>query len=272
VKHFIFSRIMPVTHPLVQILRIPAFEDNYLWLIHNESDAVVVDPGDPTPILRTLDELDLHLTAILCTHHHGDHVGGNLTLMDHCGPLPIFGPANEPIPGRTVAVQEGDVLDLTVGSVEVLSVPGHTRGHLAYRLGNALFCGDTLFALGCGRLFEGSAEDMWTSLQKLRALPEETAVYCAHEYTLANLAFARHVDPENPELKARALIEEAKRQHQQPTVPSSLARERQTNPFLRADEAALRESAERWAGRPLDTPLEVFATLREWKNNFKAPA
>lgn len=257
-----------MTNQPAQILCIPAFQDNYLWLIHQGKDAAVVDPGDPTPILRALEELQLKLVAILNTHHHPDHVGGNQTLIDHCGPLAVFGPAAEPIPGLNHPVQGGDRCALKLGDFEVLSVPGHTRAHLAYRLGHALFCGDTLFALGCGRLFEGSPEEMFASLARIAALPGDTLVYCAHEYTLSNLAFALEVDAQNPALQERSIKETTKRNNYLPTVPSLLSEEKKTNPFLRCEDAAVRASAERWAGHALDTPLAVFTALRAWKNNF----
>jgi len=249
---------------------VPAFQDNYLWVIHDRQRAVLVDPGDAGPVADFLRRHALRLEAILCTHHHGDHVGGVLRLQEAFGPVPVFGPAGESIPGRTQALRDGAELALAMGSVQVLEVPGHTAGHLAYLWGRHLFCGDTLFALGCGRLFEGSPAQMLTSLSRLAALPDDTLVHCAHEYTLSNLAFALRVDGDNPALRSRGVRERARREAGEATVPSLLAEERATNPFLRSGEPALRASAEAWAGRPLAQPLEVFAALRAWKNEFRA--
>jgi hydroxyacylglutathione hydrolase len=255
------------------VLAVPAFKDNYLWLIHDGQHAAVVDPGDSGPILEALADHKLALTAILLTHHHADHIGGVAQLLASF-PVPVFGPRNDGIDGLTQALAEGDRiavpgLDL---ELDVLDVPGHTRGHIAYvrRHGQHwLFCGDTLFAGGCGRLFEGTPAQMVDSLSKLAALPEDTLVYCAHEYTLSNLRFAQAVDPGNPELELRIADEHAKRAAGLPTVPSSIGLEKATNPFLRYQEGAIAGSLER-AGKlaPGAPPVQAFAALREWKNNF----
>jgi hydroxyacylglutathione hydrolase len=243
------------------IIAIPAFTDNYIWLIRKGGDAVVVDPGDAAPVLDHLAREKLALRAILTTHHHADHVGGVPALVERF-PVPVFGPARESIPARTTALREGDRVD----------VPGHTAGHIAYVGdigGPVVFCGDTLFAAGCGRLFEGTPEEMWDSLSKLARLAPATRVYCAHEYTLANLAFAAAVEPASAAIAARTAVEAAKRREGLPTLPSTIGDERATNPFLRADLAVPRRAAESHAGRPLATPVASFAVLREWKNGFR---
>ena len=225
-------------------------------------------------MLAYLDAHGLALTAILTTHHHPDHVGGVAALLERF-PVPVFGPGGEKIPGRTHVVGDGTAVQVPglALSLTGLDVPGHTAGHIAY-FGDvagtpSLFCGDTLFAGGCGRLFEGTPGQMWASLSKLAALPAATHVYCAHEYTLANLAFALAVEPGNAELRTRHAAEAAKRARGEPTVPSTLGAERATNPFLRAAVPAVRAAAERHAGRALPTDVEAFAELRAWKNVFQ---
>jgi hydroxyacylglutathione hydrolase len=255
------------------IIPIPAFADNYIWLLREGSAGVVVDPGDAGPVIAHLARENLELTAILATHHHGDHVGGIRALLDRW-PVPVFGPANETIPGRTRALAEGDAI--TVPGIElelsVLDIPGHTAGHIAYvARGHAsplLFCGDTLFAAGCGRLFEGTPMQMVASLAKLSALPDATLIYCGHEYTLANLRFAAEVEPANASVAERRGREKAKRDRGLPTLPSTIGDEHATNPFLRTGRAAVRSAAERHAGRALDDPVAVFAEIRSWKNVF----
>lgn len=257
-----------------RIRPIAAFSDNYIWLIEDGQHAVVVDPGDAEPVIHALDADGLCLSAILLTHHHRDHVGGVLDLLDHRR-VPVYGPAMEVLPACDVALTESDIVTLNQPaiSLRVIDVPGHTAGHIAYT-GTindqaVLFCGDTLFVAGCGRLFEGTPAQMLASLDKLAALPDETSVYCAHEYTLSNLRWAVAVDPTNPalaKLQAHAL---SRRAANQPTVPSQMAIEKQCNPFLRARQPAVAEAAAHWAARPLTEPSEVFAALREWKNGFK---
>jgi len=265
----------PSDKPL-SVLAVPAFNDNYLWLIHDGRHAAVVDPGDAQPILAALDANGLTLVAILLTHHHADHVGGVQTLLRHFD-IPVFGPAGEDIAGVSQALKEGGTatvpqLGLTLS---VLDVPGHTSGHIAYvAQGHPwLFCGDTLFAGGCGRLFEGSPAQMVDSLAKLSRLPSGTQVYCAHEYTVSNLRFALAVEPDNPALIARMASEQAKRERQQATVPSTIALENATNPFLRYQQATIIASLQA-SGRLDDQarqadPVAAFAALREWKNNFR---
>jgi hydroxyacylglutathione hydrolase len=246
---------------------IPAFNDNYLWLMVRGARAAVVDPGDAEPVLRRLQQRELKLEAILVTHHHGDHVGGVAALARATGAR-VFGPRREAIPLRDVALGAGDRIEVLGVGFDVLDVPGHTLGHIAYHAPSLrlLFCGDTLFAAGCGRLFEGTAEQMADSLARLAGLPADTRVYCAHEYTLSNLRFARTVEPDNDVLRLRQQACIALRERGAPTVPSTMAEELATNPFLRGDSPAVRRAAETRAGRPLATPAAVFAVLREWKN------
>lgn len=253
----------------MEIVPIRAFRDNYIWAIREGGHAAVVDPGDAAPVGEYLAAEGLRLGAILVTHHHQDHAGGIDAL---CSPVqvPVYGPAAEPIPGVTVRLAEPQSIRVPGIGVEfaVLDVPGHTCGHVAYYGANVLMCGDTLFGCGCGRLFEGSPAQMWRSLRKLAALPADTHVYCAHEYTEANIEFALAVEPGNRALRNRADAVHARRAAQLPTVPSTLAEERATNPFLRCTEPAVIEAAARFRGRKLDDPVEVFASIREWKDDF----
>lgn len=262
---------MPIVHP------VPAFEDNYLWVIHDDRDAVAVDPGDADAVAAYLRERALTLRAILVTHHHGDHAGGIGGLLDAFGAsIPVYGPAGESIAGVGIRCREGDTVALPAPDVEltVLDVPGHTAGHIAYletRRG-WLFCGDTLFAAGCGRLLGGTAEQMQPSLARLRALPADTQVFCAHEYTLANLRFALAVEPDNARLVERQERESRKRAQGQPTLPSTIGIERDTNPFLRWDAPTVESAVRRaFPGKiaPNAAPHLVFAALREWKNAFR---
>ena len=258
----------------LHILTVPAFNDNYLWLIHDGEHAAVVDPGDAAPVRAALAAHNLRLTAILLTHHHADHIGGVPALLQEWQ-APVFGPRNDGIALVTDALDEGDRVRLEGLGLEldVIEVPGHTLGHIAYvarRDGpDWLFCGDTLFGAGCGRLFEGTPRQMAASLAKLAALPDDTLVYCAHEYTMSNLRFAQAVEPDNGALAARVESDAALRAAGQPTIPSLIGVERATNPFLRCDQAGIVHSLVE-AGRlaPGAAPLETFAALREWKNTF----
>jgi hydroxyacylglutathione hydrolase len=259
--------------PALQVRPVPAFSDNYVWLIHGLRDArrvAVVDPGDAEPVLAALDTDDLQLDSILVTHHHGDHVGGVQALLERF-PVPVYGPAAERIPGRTAALTDGESVDLPgLGLIfAVLDVPGHTAGHIAFHGHGALFCGDTLFSAGCGRLFEGTPDQMLGSLDRLQSLPADTLVYCAHEYTASNLRFALAVEPANADLVAHADLVAQLRERGRPTVPTTLALERRINPFLRTRLPGVRAAAERRAGRTLASDAEVFATVRQWKNEFR---
>jgi hydroxyacylglutathione hydrolase len=257
----------------MKLIALPAFSDNYLWLWQQDLLAVVVDPGDAAPVLQALAKEGLKLAAILVTHHHADHVGGVRELHLATG-AQVFGPAREDVPAPFTPVMQGDALELLGQSVEVLDVPGHTAGHVAYFLPNAapspvLFCGDTLFSGGCGRIFEGTPAQMLASLERMSALPGDTRVCCAHEYTLSNLRFARAVEPANAPLAAYQAQCEALRAQGTPTLPSNLALERRVNPFLRSREAAVVQSVAFSRGADPQDPVAVFAALRQWKNEFR---
>jgi hydroxyacylglutathione hydrolase len=253
----------------IEIVPIPAFRDNYIWCLRDETHAVVVDPGDAAPVFAYLDREHLELSAILATHHHNDHVGG-IGALTRSHPVPVYAPFDERIDCVTNRVGEGDIVRIPSFQLElrVLEIPGHTLTHIAYYGSNMLFCGDTLFACGCGRLFEGTPRQMLTSLAKLAALPEHTRVYCGHEYTQSNVRFGRTVDPSNPFLEAWEHEANDLRRRQQPTLPSSLAREKRGNPFLRCEEPVIAAAACRESGQALADPVAVFAALREWKNHF----
>ena len=258
---------------MLQVTPVRAFTDNYIWLIHSPRDTgnvVVVDPGDAAPVRRALDADGLTLAAILLTHHHADHVGGVADLLQTY-PVPTFGPAGEALPCNPKRLREGDEVDLsTLGlRFDVLDVPGHTSGHIAYVGHGAVFCGDTLFSGGCGRLFEGTAEQMAGSLAKLAALPDDTAVYCAHEYTVSNLLFGLAVEPDNGESREYLEKCQSRRARDEATVPSNMRQERNVNPFLRCHQETVKQAAEARAGRRLNR-IEVFAVIRQWKDGFRA--
>lgn len=253
------------------IIALPAFKDNYIWTVHSldGTEVIVIDPGDPKPVFDYLQKNKLKLRAILVTHHHWDHSGGVRALVDHFNSVEAFGPLKEKVDGITHFLKEGDEIHLpTFPSFKVLDIPGHTLGHIAFFNEHMLFCGDTLFSCGCGRVFEGSAEQMVTSLNKLKALPSQTQVYCGHEYTLANIAFAQQVEPHNIMLEKRRIFVEDLRQRGLPSLPVSLAEELATNPFLRCEEKDVIDSVQKYAGITLDDPISVFAHLRQWKNTF----
>jgi len=254
---------------MLAIHGVPAFADNYIWVIENGRDAVAVDPGDDEPVEAFLAERGLRLAAILATHHHADHVGGLPELAGHWR-CPTFGPAREVKAALDTRLAEGDRVTVPgVGlALETLDIPGHTAGHIALAGDGVLFCGDTLFACGCGRLFEGTPAQMVASLAKLARLPGGTRVYCGHEYTLANIRFAEAVEPGNRKLAERKAREQAKRAQGLPTLPSTLDEELATNPFMRCSEPEVVAAAEARAGRRLEGPVEVFAEIRAWKNAF----
>jgi hydroxyacylglutathione hydrolase len=259
---------MPNTESL-QVIPLRAFKDNYVWTLRKNGVAAVVDPGEARPVLDYLASENLRLVAILATHHHQDHVGG-IAELRAVHPAPVYGPRGEPITTLTHPVAGGDTVTLAELELafEVLDIPGHTRAHVAYYGANMLFCGDTLFACGCGRAFEGTPQQLYASLQKLVALPDETLVYCGHEYTLANIGFAKAVEPQNASLLERERDDAKLREQNRPTLPSTIGREKATNPFLRVRERAVIESANKYLGSRASDPAGVFAALRQWKNQF----
>lgn len=252
---------------MLNIKSIPAFNDNYIWLIENsDRRCAVVDPGDATPVLTYLKEHELSLEAILITHHHNDHIGGVAELVRQFPSVNVVGPANEPVPTLTHAVDAGDQIELFDEIFFVLGLEGHTSGHIGYVGDGKLFCGDVLFSAGCGRVFEGTMEQMHNSLSKLAALPEETEVYCAHEYTTSNLAFALAVEPDNSQLQQYRDEVNRLRAQNKPTLPTTIRREKWINPFLRTDQPSVIRSV---SNRTSQTdPLAIFTALREWKNEF----
>lgn len=256
---------------MLKIHAVNAFQDNYIWLIQAEHSrqVLIVDPGDATPVLKALDRLGLIPAALLITHHHADHVGGISELLSHFN-VPVYGPARERIPHITHPVAEQDEIKIGPGfpTIRVFDTPGHTAGHICYFTENKLFCGDTLFAGGCGRLLGGTAPALFASLERIKQLPADTELYCAHEYTQANLRFAKAVDADNVALQQRIRAVEALRAQNKASVPSLLADEQATNPFLRSDSRAIKRAAEQFAGRPLNDAEAVFTTLRRWKDQF----
>lgn len=256
----------------MKLIPLPAFTDNYIWLLHDEHQALVVDPGDAQAVLEALQRLDLQLKAILVTHHHADHTGGVAALRYVTG-ASVFGPAREAIPEPLTRLRHGDRVQALGLDFSVLEVPGHTAGHIAYYGADVdgtalLFCGDTLFSAGCGRLFEGTPAQMLASLELLASLPEDTRVCCAHEYTLGNLAFARAVDPTNEVLRDYADTARERRLAQLPTLPTTLLLERQINPFLRTREPTIIGAAQGFDPSAREA-ADVFAALRTWKNEFR---
>jgi hydroxyacylglutathione hydrolase len=261
-------------HTHIQIIPIPAFEDNYIWLLHNRLSALVVDPGDAAPVLETLNKIKLSLAYILITHHHADHVGGVDALINAFPKVQVFAPKNEQYTFIHTAVSEPDCITLPIFNknglplqFNVINVPGHTLDHIAYNSNDMLFCGDTLFSAGCGRLFEGTHLQMYHSLQKLAKLPKETLIYCTHEYTLKNVQFALTIEPNNIALQKRFLEVKTLREQQKPSLPSTLAIELATNPFLRCD--VLVNNYHALTNNNLTyTAIDKFAEIRSKRNVY----
>jgi hydroxyacylglutathione hydrolase len=271
-----------LANTLLQFKQIPAFQDNYLWVIQQDSVAWAVDPGDASPIIQLLEKETLTLGGILITHHHNDHIGGVEQLLQwsqskNKEAIPVIGPRHQNIKNITLHVQDGDSVSLFPEvSVQVLSVPGHTLSHIAYFLPASpavavprLYCGDTLFSCGCGRLFEGSPEQMYQSLQKFAALPDQTLVCCAHEYTLSNIRFAQTIEPTNTALTDWAKKATQLRASSIPTVPTTIGFEKQVNPFLRCDLSEIQHVATQQANYPIQIGSQTLAIIRKMKDEFK---
>ena len=256
----------------MELTPLHAFSDNYIWMMRVGSSAWVVDPGEAMPVMEVIRRHQLQLEGILITHHHSDHTGGVEALCSSTGAL-VHGPAGETMPPKCIPHVEGDAIDVMGTSFEVIDVPGHTAGHIAY-VGRpndeapVLFCGDTLFSAGCGRVFEGTPAQMHQSLRKLSALSADTRVCCAHEYTLSNLRFAQAVEPNNPAVQAHVQQCLAWREQQRPTLPSTMGLEQRINPFLRVEQPEVQAAAMGYDASTQPNPVSVFSTLRQWKNAF----
>lgn len=255
---------------MLKVTPIKAFSDNYIWAITapGSSVAVVVDPGESAQVLSWLEEQQLELAAILITHKHSDHTAGVMELSFAFPNVVVYGPANEPIRGIKKRLSEGDTvqIDGLPLTLNVMELPGHTEGHIAYYGDGGIFCGDVLFGGGCGRLFGGTAEQMHHSLSRIRDLPGDTAVYCAHEYTLDNLGFGKWVEPENGELDRRIEATKQLLAQDEQSVPFSISLELETNPFLRLNTPSVKRAAEKYVGKTLEEGTEVFAAVRNWKD------
>ena len=254
---------------MLNIIPIPAFEDNYIWLLHNNRDAVVVDPGDAAPVIATLQKLNLTLTAILITHHHSDHINGVADLLRYQQapvPIPVYAPQYERFDFEHIKLADGDKIDLPkiAQNFRVMWLPGHTLGHIAYFNDDHLFCGDTLFGAGCGRLFEGTPAQMLASLARLKALNGNTKVFCTHEYTAKNIAFALTLEPDNADLLARASAVKQLRSQNLPSLPSTIALELATNPFLRCNQASIIKNSQ----TQNQAELSVFTAIRTLRNHY----
>lgn len=254
---------------MITIVPIRALKDNYIWMMTaSNKNAWVVDPGDAAPVIDALEKNGLTLASILITHHHHDHSGGLIDLINYAGNIPVYGSHASPIKHITHHVKDNDKISCASTQFRVIEIPGHTLDHIAYYGDNALFCGDTLFSVGCGRIFEGTPTQMHNSLTKLTNLPDNTKIYCGHEYTAANLKFAHHVDPDNKNILAKMTQAHDLLNTTGCTLPSLLAEEKKTNPFLRCHEKTIIDSVEKYVKRKLTNTVETFACLREWKNNF----
>lgn len=252
------------------IFPIAAFNDNYIWAWVDEvkKSAIIVDPGDAVPVLTFLDQKYLTLKAILVTHRHYDHIGGISKLLSVFPEALVFSHKDEQIEQTTQFVLNNDVIHIDQYEFRVIAIPGHTLGHVAYYSKPALFCGDTLFTNGCGRIFEGTVEQMFLSLKALMMLPDDTQIYCGHEYTLANIKFSLLVDPHNIALQKRLIDVKKMRSENKPTVPSSLKLEKETNPFLRCTDPSIVNNVSHYAKKQLNSEVDIFSELRQWKNVF----
>ena len=252
---------------MLVVKSIPAFSDNYIWLIqNNENHCAIVDPGEAAPVLDYLQQHNLILETILITHHHADHIGGISELLRHYPKLNVVGPEREPIPTLTHSVTGSEQFELFGKTFMVLDLPGHTKGHVGYLGDGKLFCGDVLFSAGCGRIFEGTPEQMFESISKIAALPEDTLIYPAHEYTSSNITFALAVEPDNQHLLLYRDDVNRLRADNLPTLPTTLMQEKQVNPFLRTKEPSIVRSV---TNRTFDTSaIAIFAALRKWKDDF----
>ncbi|MBY4677255.1 hydroxyacylglutathione hydrolase [Marinobacterium arenosum] len=257
---------------MFQVTPIPAFNDNYIWLLQREGEqrVVVVDPGDAAPVERYLQHQQLQLAAILITHHHADHTGG-VSQLTAQRDIPVYGPASSPFKGISHPLRDGDRIEVLGLPLQITEVPGHTLDHISYLQAEGsgqLFCGDTLFLAGCGRLFEGSAAQMLAAMHYFKGLPDSCEVYCTHEYSLANLAFAAAVEPDNRDIQQAIRHCQLLRNDNQPTLPSNIATEKRVNPFMRSDQPAVVQAAERFQAGAGASEEAVFAAIREWKNQF----
>ncbi len=255
----------------VKIHAIPALKDNYIWLLQAENSArtLIIDPGDEKPLIQYLKQQQLEPAAILITHQHYDHVDGIRPFLKYCS-VPVYGPKNDLIPAITHPLSGMDklLIDSEFSPVSIIDIPGHTSGHIAYQFAENLFCGDTLFASGCGRLLGGTAEQLFDSLTKLSLLPSGTKIYCGHEYTQANLRFASVVEPNNTQIQQRIIEVAAIRKQGKMSLPSTIELELACNPFLRCDQIDVITAAQQFAGGTLSSPLQVFKALRLWKDTF----
>jgi len=256
---------------MLNIHPIPAFNDNYIWLIEQPESRriLIVDPGDARPVIQAIEQQQFIPVALLITHHHHDHIGGIKQLIERYK-VPVYGPQIPTITNITHPVKAGDklIIDPDFPNITILDISGHTAVHLAFLFEDCLFCGDTLFGAGCGRLLGGTAKQLFQSLQQIAALPVQTKIYCAHEYTEVNLRFAATIEPNNPDVKQRIKETQALRNQDKPSLPSTLALELATNPFLRCEQTTVIQAVEQFSGKHLATPLEVFTELRLWKDQF----